>query len=194
MRKTWKKIASPNQTKVCPQCGEELSLDNYSKGTGMYGRRSMCKKCDRIIHNTPEYRERRRLQRAQNRRNNVGYLDREKQVDLLRMKTNIDAYRKCLIRGAKQRAKRDNLSFNITYEDITIPEYCPLLGIKLNNHLGEGNNLVEDSPSIDKIIPSLGYIKGNVWVISNKANRIKSNATFEELELLVNNLKLNTNP
>lgn len=44
-------------------------------------------------------------------------------------------------------------------------------------------------PSLDKIIPKLGYVKGNVWVVSNKANRIKSNATIEELELLVKNLK-----
>lgn len=44
-------------------------------------------------------------------------------------------------------------------------------------------------PSLDKIIPKLVYVKGNVWVVSNKANRIKSNATIEELELLVKNLK-----
>lgn len=41
----------------------------------------------------------------------------------------------------------------------------------------------EDSPSIDKVIPELGYVRGNVWVISNKANRIKNNATLEELKL-----------
>ena len=39
------------------------------------------------------------------------------------------------------------------------------------------------------MIPELGYIKGNVWVISNKANRIKNNATLEELRLLVKNLE-----
>ncbi len=58
----------------------------------------------------------------------------------------------------------------------------------LNKHVGEGK-LYDDSPSLDKIIPKLGYVKGNVWVVSNKANRIKSNATIEELELLVKNLK-----
>ena len=46
-----------------------------------------------------------------------------------------------------------------------------------------------DSPTIDKLIPSLGYTKGNVWVISRRANMIKSDATLEELELLVGNLK-----
>lgn len=38
-----KQIARPNQTKVCPMCGGDLPLEAYSKGTGMYGRRSICK-------------------------------------------------------------------------------------------------------------------------------------------------------
>lgn len=31
--------------------------------------------------------------------------------------------------------------------------------------------------------------KGNVWIVSRRANMIKSDATLEELELLVNNLR-----
>lgn len=97
--------------------------------------------------------------------------------------------KKYLVRGAKQRASKQKIPFNIDYTDIVIPEYCPLLGIKLVKHLGSGGKKHDDSPSIDRIIPSLGYIKGNVWVISDKANRIKSDATIEELELLVRNLR-----
>lgn len=52
-----KQIARPNQTKACPICGRDLPLEAYSKGTGMYGRRSICKECDRNLHNTPEARE-----------------------------------------------------------------------------------------------------------------------------------------
>lgn len=55
--------------------------------------------------------------------------------------------------------------------------------------IGKNVGIQNDSPTIDKIIPNLGYVKGNVWVISAKANRMKSNATVEELELLVKNLK-----
>ena len=41
--------------------------------------------------------------------------------------------------------------------------------------------LGDDSPSLDRIVSSLGYVKGNIRVISYKANRVKSNATLEEL-------------
>jgi hypothetical protein len=176
------------QTKVCPRCGRDLPLSDYSKGSGKFGRRSICKECDRLIHNTPESRERRRLRRLERRNNEVGYREREKQVDLLRIINNSDSYKKSLIRVARRRATVENLPFNIDYTDIEIPEYCPLLGIKLNKHVGEGEAKF-DSPTIDKLIPSLGYTKGNVWVISRRANMIKSDATLEELELLVGNLK-----
>lgn len=176
------------QTKVCPKCGKELPLGYYSKGNGMYGRRSICKECDKAIHNTPEARERRRLRRIERRNTIDGLRDREKQTDLLRLQNNEDSYKKYIIRSAKRRALSQGIPFDIDYTDISIPEYCPLLGIKLNKHVGEGK-LHDDSPSLDKIIPELGYTKGNVWIISNKANRMKSNATIEELELLVRNLR-----
>lgn len=184
-----RQVAGPNQMKICPKCNRELPLEAYSKGTGMYGRRSICKECDKELHNTPESRERRRLRRIERRKNIEGYVEREKQVNLNRILSNEDSYKKYLIRSAKQRAVKQGIAFNIDYTDIEIPEYCPLLGIKLIKHLGEGGRKFDDSPSIDKIIPTLGYVKDNIWVISDKANRIKNNATLKELELLVENLK-----
>lgn len=176
------------QVKICPRCGRELPLESYSKGNGMYGRRSICKECDKVLHSTPEARERRRLRRIEKRNTIQGFREREKQVDLLRLQNSEDAYKKYIIRSAKRRASIQGIPFNIDYTDITIPEYCPLLGIKLNKHVGEGGRY-DDSPSLDKIVPELGYVKGNVWIISDRANRIKSDATLEELELLVKNLK-----
>lgn len=77
--------------------------------------------------------------------------------------------------SAKSRAKIKGLAFDIEQADITIPEVCPILGVRLERR-GSGT-----SPSLDRINPELGYIKGNVWVISNKANMMKSNASREEL-------------
>lgn len=87
----------------------------------------------------------------------------------------INNLEKYLVQGAKQRAKKYGLPFDITYKDIVIPECCPYLGIKLVP-FSEWS-----SPSLDKIIPELGYVKGNIQVISTKANTMKNNATHDEL-------------
>lgn len=80
---------------------------------------------------------------------------------------------------ARMRAKRDGVPFDLTKEDIIIPDICPVLGIPLK--VGDRKSH-DNAPSLDKKIPSLGYVKGNVAVISYRANRIKNDATPEELE------------
>ena len=40
---------------------------------------------------------------------------------------------------------------------------------------------MDNSPTIDRIVPELGYVKGNVVVVSAKANRIKNDATITEI-------------
>jgi hypothetical protein len=86
-----------------------------------------------------------------------------------------------MVGGARARAKKFNLEFSLTKEDIFVPETCPLLGIPL--FIADGKkNAKPNSPSLDRIDPSKGYTPDNVWVISHKANTMKSNATFEEFE------------
>lgn len=80
--------------------------------------------------------------------------------------------------AAKARAKSDNLPFDIEQSDIVITEECPILGIKLWRAKGQAG---PNSPTLDKIIPSLGYVKGNIQVISYMANIMKSNATPEQI-------------
>lgn len=87
---------------------------------------------------------------------------------------------RALLSSAKQRAKEAGLPFTITEEDIIIPPCCPVLGIPLQRKAKRGGG--DNSPSLDRIVPELGYVPGNIAVISNRANRIKSNATAEEIE------------
>ncbi len=88
--------------------------------------------------------------------------------------------------GAKGRAKYRGIPFSISLDDIKIPKRCPLLGLPLRPaHKGFQPN----SPSIDRKDCRKGYVKGNVWIISFRANRIKTDATLEELEKLVKNLR-----
>lgn len=92
---------------------------------------------------------------------------------------------KNLFYNAKQRAKKLNLPFNIEVKDIIIPDFCPLLEIPLK--IGDGN-IKDNSPSLDRIIPDKGYIKGNIIVISSKANVVKNNLTKDSLLTFFKNL------
>ena len=86
-----------------------------------------------------------------------------------------------LLSSAKSRAMKSNLDFNLELIDIIIPEFCPILGIKLNkNRIKFG----PDSPSLDRVDTTKGYIKGNVKVISHRANTMKSDMTKEQIRKL----------
>ena len=90
--------------------------------------------------------------------------------------------------GAKKRALRKGFDFNLEIEDIPqIPKICPMLGIEIKANTT--HSPLDSSPSLDRIDNTKGYIKGNIQIISNRANRIKSDATVEELEKLINFLR-----
>lgn len=85
-----------------------------------------------------------------------------------------------LLRSAKRRALRRGLPFDLTADDIVVPAFCPVLGIPLFRAVGapaQGPH----SPTLDRVVPDLGYVSGNVRVISSRANQIKSDATPAEL-------------
>lgn len=146
-------------------------------------------------------KEKRKGTRKEEHKNNYQKLKEKKGMEYIRQKSKIYRekypekvkqtlanYRKKhperkLLYGARNRAKKVGLDFDIEESDIIIPEYCPLLGIKLEL-LGQCDN----SPSLDRIDNSKGYIKGNVWVISFKANRMKNTATLDELIVFANNV------
>lgn len=103
------------------------------------------------------------------------------------MKENPNYY---YLNNARARAKQFGVPFSLGIADldfITIPETCPYLGIPIFK--GSGGKSSENSPSLDRIIPSLGYVRGNVEFISARANRLKNDASLEELERIVNRLK-----
>lgn len=84
-----------------------------------------------------------------------------------------------LFYGAKQRATRKNIPFSITVSDIVLPDRCPVLGIPIR--VGR-DKCSPGSPSLDRIKPKLGYVPGNIAVISYRANTLKSDGTLEEIE------------
>jgi hypothetical protein len=87
-----------------------------------------------------------------------------------------------LVNWSRHRAKTMNIPFSITADDFEIPEVCPVLGIELK----KGNGKLQDSsPTLDRINPTLGYVRGNIKVISYKANRIKNNGSLSDLKAVV---------
>lgn len=83
----------------------------------------------------------------------------------------------CMYDNAKARATRNNVAFTIAKEDVFIPDVCPVFGLPFV----WGNGKTDFSPSLDRIDSSKGYEPGNVCVISWLANRLKSNATAQQL-------------
>lgn len=102
--------------------------------------------------------------------------------------SNYDRIRGYIIRNSKFMAKRRGLKFNLKYDDFEIPEYCPLLNVKLRylkEEHNDGNNPYH--ASLDRIDNSKGYIKGNVIVISRLANAMKNAATLDQLLVFCKN-------
>jgi hypothetical protein len=87
---------------------------------------------------------------------------------------------------AKCRAKEKKLEFDITKDDIDLPEICPVLGIQIIYGLSKQ---CRNSPTIDRMDCSKGYVKGNVRVISWRANDLKRDASIGELEAIIRYMK-----
>lgn len=95
---------------------------------------------------------------------------------------------KAWFKGIKDRAREKGLEFDLELADLAIPERCPVLGIPLESSMGtrtRRGGARDNSPSLDRIDNSKGYVRGNVVVVSFRANRFKSDANLEELRKIV---------
>lgn len=98
-----------------------------------------------------------------------------------------------LRKSAERRAKLSGVVFNLSLDDIPdIPEVCPIALIPLHHRNDGKQGPCDNSPSLDRVDPSQGYIKDNIRVISHKGNRWKSDMTLEDLERLVLYMKSQT--
>lgn len=161
----------------CTICKETKLLGDFAKNKRMkLGVASWCLSCKKVKNASPAVRAARKAWRKR-------HADKVKRYTATRDGKRTLAW--IMLNSAKGRAKKDGLPFALTEEDIIIPDICPLLKIPLFR--GDGKPIA-NSPSLDRIIPHLGYVAGNVWVISYRANSIKNDATIVELETLTANL------
>lgn len=87
----------------------------------------------------------------------------------------------------RHRAKKLGVPFDLVAADLVVPELCPVLGIPLVFRAGKNH---PNGPSVDRIIPSLGYVKTNILIISYRANALKHDCTDpEEFERVLNYIR-----
>lgn len=86
-----------------------------------------------------------------------------------------------MLTTSKRRAKVTGREFNLELTDIVVPKLCPVLGIPLS----WSSRITDNTPSVDRVDNSKGYTKDNIRIISMRANRIKSQASAEELRLVL---------
>jgi hypothetical protein len=164
-------------TKRCRDCENVKPLaEFYRNHKAKDGRSHRCRDCEKIYQVAYA---------ARNAERKAAYLRAYRQTPgakAVRHRTYIKRAEKRMLYNAKKRATEQGLPFDLDLTDIVIPETCPVLGIPLVR--GRGHSNKDDAPSLDKIVPGLGYVKGNVRVVSFRANSLKRDASFEEVELL----------
>lgn len=119
-----------------------------------------------------------------NNRMRIGNMSDERKEARRRQSRESQARRpkEIMVSHAKARAIDKGLPFDITTDDIQIPDVCPVLGIPLIK--GDGKRH-DNSPTLDRIDNSKGYVKGNVMVISHRANLLKNSASIQEVVLIL---------
>jgi len=97
-----------------------------------------------------------------------------------------------MLANKRAQCKRNGREFDLTIEDLLpLPTHCPVLGIMLD--YGRKKHVMPNSPSIDRLKSDRGYVKGNVAVISHRANTIKNRGTIEEHEMVIAYMKRQLN-
>ena len=155
--------------KECETCKTSKSSKNFRvrAGSKIHSRRPFCLACEK------------------NTRNNN--YEKNKTAHLQKInKYRVKNWQMKMLWQAKATASRKNIPFNLDEHDISIPTNCKYLGVPLTQSLGEG--VVWSNTSLDRIDPARGYVKGNVEVISRKANSMKNMATIDELRTFAKNI------
>lgn len=162
------------EKKICSACGQEKDLSHFTKIKGTDRYRYKCHECRRLDYQ-------RAPEKTLARSTSYYYEHREEVLQKAKNRRRANKAKE-MWKSARERARKKDVPFAIDVEDIVIPDFCPVLGIPLV--VGDGV-LHSNSPSLDRIVPEKGYVKGNVIVVSHKANTIKSDANIDELRKVV---------
>lgn len=154
--------------KNCTVCGVELTSENQKP----YHKKNYVHKCIECVRAYGREVSKKKYGKEQASLSKKNW-DRLKKDDPKRYTV------RQMISSSGKRAKQKGLEHNLTTEYLLTltNKTCPILGTELS-YGGKG---LPNSASLDRVDSSKGYVEGNVWIISNLANTMKSNATVEEL-------------
>lgn len=178
----------------CRKCNTDKPLEEMLKSgklkNGEQRYRFCCKDCNREIGNARFRKYRENLTDAQKEREILKkkewYIKNRERIDLQNKIYLLENIEISTLKRLRARAKKEKIEFNLTIEDIIIPDICPLLEIpiKVNYKASRFNSI-----SCDRLDPSKGYIKGNIRFISQLANQMKNQATPEQLRTFCKNIE-----
>ncbi len=155
---------------VCKPCRSEEAKAYNEKNRDKHIATSkawVAKHQDRVKQNNANWHARNRDRRIVDARENY-------------YRRNRDHPMSGMVDRARARAKLLGVPFDLSYDDIMIPNVCPVLGIPMFFRAGKKGPCM-NSPSLDRFDPKGGYTKANVVVISHRANTLKNNATVDEI-------------
>jgi hypothetical protein len=170
--------------KNCSTCQRLKPLAEFSRNRSTHdGLQGCCKQCNAKWN--ADHKEEQRAYHAEYRRRNKRALARyarttERKAQNRRRRTSPRGRIQNVLRETKHRARTLGIAFDLTVDDITIPTHCPVFGIPI-----AFDKAREYVPSIDRVDRTKGYTKDNIAIMSMRANRLKSDATLDELKRLV---------
>jgi hypothetical protein len=152
-----------------------------------YVKSKSCVECNAI--NTKKYQSNRILVLSPEKREEHNFKIRQRTESAAGNGIGCHSPVRLIYKWAKARAKRRSLEFNIDVSDIVIPKYCPVFPeIELSRNKGK---VSYNSPTLDRVDNNKGYVKGNIKIISNKANMLKRNGTIYEFKRLIEYMESN---
>jgi hypothetical protein len=161
-------------SKVCTKCGQELPLEAFGADRFQRsGQKPRCKPCRRL-ETQKQYRT---------RISTPGFkqANREHRIDW--RNSSAEAFLRTLCQSARQRAKRIEAPFTID-EDVFIGLWgrqkgrCYYSGVEMTCVAGRGK--LDTNVSIERLIPSIGYVQGNVVLCCYYINVSKRDKSVEE--------------
>ena len=143
----------------CSKCGKRQPRENFK--TRQYSDRvvhqSFCRTCENEENTTRKYKD-------------------------------LTSYYRQKCSNARSKAKKAGLPFDLTIEYLLEMHFkqegkCFLTGRELCCERNQKNERrSSETCSLDKIVPELGYVKGNVLLVIDKVNRVKADCTLDEMK------------